>query len=438
MTAKTDASRGTTAASGRLAQIRRELLNEIEQRRDEFVELCAEVVRRPTENPPGDTRALADFVAGWLQKQGISSQFVEPQPTMRSLLSTFNEERAPSLHWMFNGHLDIFPADDPSLWKIPPFEGRVTDGRIHGRGVADMKAGTTASIIAYSLLYRYREAIPARVSLMAVADEETGGIWGTSWILQNKPEWLPDACMIGEPCAPDAVRVGEKGISWLKVTCHGRSYHGSLGMGQNCILQLAEVLLLLRDVTKLRATIPDDLKSVIEGAKSFNLNEDTRGRASLFEHPSYNPGVIAGGIKCNIAPREAMAEVDIRIPFGWTPEQILSWTRQRLDEAGMKDVDLELPPYRSAPNYTSPNHPLAQIIARNAAEHYGKPATFTMTTGATDGRYFRQQGIPTIIYGPRPQGVAGLDEYVEIADFMAVLKGHTCSAIDYIAQTAKG
>jgi succinyl-diaminopimelate desuccinylase len=435
MTARTDPAKGAGAHdAGQLAGIRSELLNEIDRRRDEFISLCSEVVKRPTENPPGDTRALAEFVATWLQDQGIATQFVEPQPTMKSMLSTFNEERAASLHWMFNGHLDVFPADDPSLWKIPPFEGRVADGRIHGRGVGDMKTGTTSSIIAYSLLYRYRHAIPARVSLMTVADEETGGIWGTSWILQNMPGWLPDACMIGEPCAPDAVRVGEKGISWLKVTTHGRSYHGSLGMGENCIMRLAEVLFLLRDVTKLQATIPEDLKPVIETAKSFNLNEDTRGRAALFEHPSFNVGRIEGGIKCNIAPRFAVAEVDIRVPFGITPQDVWNWARKRLDEAGFNDVEIELPPYRSSPNYTSPQHPLSQIIARNASEHYGKPATFTLTTGATDGRYFRQRGVPTVIYGPRPQGIGGLDEYVEIADFIAVLKTHTCTALDYIAR----
>ena len=438
MPSKKQPSPGPAATTGRLAKIRAELLGQIERRTDEFIALLSEVVRRPTENPPGDTRQLAEFVASWLEGQGVASQFAEPQPTMKSLLSTFNEDRAASLHWMFNGHMDVFPADDPSLWAIPPFEGRVADGKIHGRGVADMKAGTTSSIIAYSLLHQFRDDLPARVSLMAVADEETGGIWGTSWILKNKDGWLPDACMIGEPCAPDAVRVGEKGISWLKVTCRGRSYHGSLGMGDNCILRLAEVLLLLREVTELQADIPADIEPVIENAKQFALNQDQVGRSRLYEHPSCNPGRIEGGIKCNIAPRVAVAEVDIRVPFGITPQDIYDWARQRLDDAGFNDAEIELPPYRSEPNYTSPQHPLAQTIARNAAEFYGVQPTFTITTGATDGRYFRQRGVPTVIYGPRPQGVGGLDEYVEVKDFLAVLKVHTCTAIDYIAQHTKG
>jgi acetylornithine deacetylase/succinyl-diaminopimelate desuccinylase family protein len=421
-----------------LGSVRAQVLEEIDARRDEFVEFLSQVVSHPTENPPGDTVGLADFVGGWLEGQGMETETVEPQPTLKSLLSTFNRERSDQLHFMFNGHLDVFPADDPNLWKIPPFEGRVADGKIHGRGVADMKGGLTASIIAYSLLYRHRQDLPARVSLMTVADEETGGIWGTSWILENQPDWLPDACIIGEPCSPDAVRIGEKGISWLRVYIEGRSYHGSLGLGDNCILRMAEALILLKDVVNLEADIPEALRPIIEKAKTHVLNEDTRGRERLLEQPSFNIGRIMGGIKVNIAPRDVVAEVDIRVPFGLTPQDVLNWARHRLDEAGLEDAKLELPAYHTPATYTDPQHPLAQIIARNATEHYGVEPTFTITTGGTDGRFFRKRGVPTVIYGPRPQNVAALDEYITADDFIAVLKVHACVALDYIAEKARG
>jgi succinyl-diaminopimelate desuccinylase len=419
-------------------EIRRAVLEEIAQREQEFVEFCSQVVQVNTENPPGPTAALARFVASWLEEQGIASELVEPQPNLVSLVSTFNEEKVSAHHFMFNGHLDVFPADDPGLWDIPPFEGRIADGKIHGRGVADMKGGLCASIIAYSLLQKHGDVIPARVSLMTVADEETGGLWGTGWLLDNRPEYVPDACLIGEPCSPDAVRVGEKGISWLQVRVEGRSYHGSLGLGDNCILRMAEALTLLKDVTKLKADIPEAIKPIIERAKTHNLNEDTKGRADLLEHPSFNIGRISGGIKVNIAPRDVVAEVDIRAPFGMIPDDILRWARRRLDDAGYTDVSLELPPYRSSPNYTDPKHPLAQVIVKNAEEHYGVQPTFTITTGATDGRYFRQRDIPTIIYGPRPQGVGGLNEYITIQDFLAVVRTHATSALDYLQRVTGG
>ena len=416
----------------RLAELRSNVLEEIEKRHDEMVELCAQVVRYPTENPPGPTAALADFVGSWLQDQGAETETVEPKDGLRSLLSTFNRDHSGP-HFMFNGHLDVFPADDPELWGVPPFEGRVADGKIHGRGVADMKGGLTASIIAYSLLHKHADDIPARISLMTVADEETGGLWGTGHILKTMHEWRPDACLIGEPCSPDAVRIGEKGISWLRVTVEGRSYHGSLGMGDNCILRMTEVLRILEEVQQLQATVPEDLRPIITQAQTHNLNDDTRGREKLLEQPSFNIGTVHGGIKVNIAPRDVVAEVDVRVPFGLTPKDILAWAGQTLEQRGYADVTLELAEYASEPNYTSPDHPLARIVHRNATEHYGRTPTFTITTAATDGRYFRRLGIPTVIYGPRPQGVAGLNEYITVDDFIAVLKTHVCTALDYVA-----
>ena len=416
-----------------LPEVRARILEEIDNRRDEFIELCARVVRHSTENPPGNTVELADFVRDGLRKEGIEVETFEPKPTLKSLVSTFNKDRSDNPHFMFNGHFDIFPSGDHNSWKIPPFEGRVQDGKIHGRGVADMKGGLTASIIAYTLLYRYRDSLPARVSLMIVADEETGGFWGTKWILDNQPGWLPDACIIGEPCSPDAVRIGEKGVSWLRITIAGRSYHGSLGMADNCILQMAQALLLLKNVTELKPNIPERLRLIIEKAKTHNLNEDTRGRESLLERPSFSVGRIEGGLKVNVAPPDVTAEVDIRVPFGITPQDVLSWARGRLDSAGLKNALLELTPTHGQANYTDPEHPLAQIVARNAAEHYGKQPTFTITTAATDGRHFRQRAVPTIIYGPRPQGIGGVDEHITVEDFIAVLRVHACAALDYIA-----
>ena len=155
--------------------LRARILEEIDRRQEEFIELCSKVVRHPTENPPGNTVALADFVGDWLRNQGLEVEAVEPKPTWKSILSTFNNDGPAPLHFMFNGHFDVFPSGDHNAWKIPPFEGRVSDGKIHGRGVADMKGGLTASIIAYALLSRYRDSLPPRVSLMVVADEESGG-----------------------------------------------------------------------------------------------------------------------------------------------------------------------------------------------------------------------------------------------------------------------
>jgi acetylornithine deacetylase/succinyl-diaminopimelate desuccinylase-like protein len=138
-----------------------------------------------------------------------------------------------------------------------------------------------------------------------------------------------------------------------------------------------------------------------------------------------------------MVPRKVEAEVDIRVPFGISPQEVLAWARRTLDEAGLEDGKLELALYNSSASYTDPKHPLGLIMKQNAELFYGVKPTYTMTTGATDGRFFRQLGIPTVIYGPRPHNSPSIDEFITIRDFLAVLKVHVCSAIDYIAEAGK-
>jgi len=144
------------------------ILKAIADREDEWLGLVAELVRRPSVNPPGDTRAAAAFVVDYLAKRGHPSEVVAPQQTMPNVLASL--ENGPGRHLILNGHLDTFPVGDPALWERDPFSGEVADGKIFGRGVSDMKAGVAASIAAFCLLAERREAWKGKVTLAAVAD----------------------------------------------------------------------------------------------------------------------------------------------------------------------------------------------------------------------------------------------------------------------------
>jgi succinyl-diaminopimelate desuccinylase len=412
-----------------VTRLRDRVWSEIDRRRDRLVSLCQEIVRRPTENPPGPTIACAELVTQELGARGLPVERFEPRPGLVSLVSSVG---GGDRHFVLNGHMDVFPADDAALWTVPPFAGVVRDGRIYGRGVADMKGGLTASLAAYLLVRELGLPLGGRLSFMAVADEETGGRWGTKWLLDQRPDFVPDLCLIGEPCSTDAVRVGEKGVAWITLTSRGRSYHGSLTAGDNAITRLATAIGLVQRIVEERGETPADLVPVIEGAKRHYLNEDYKGREWLLESPSCNVGTIRGGIKANVAPREATAEIDIRIPFGWTPARVLEWVRGRLEGAALGDVEATLFEHACSPSYTRPDHPLTQAVHRHATAVMGAPPTLTITTGGTDGRFFRMRGVPTIIYGPRPHAVGGLDEYILVEDLVRVTKVHLATALELI------
>src|SRR5437762_11987194 len=97
-------------------------------------------------------------------------------------------DRGPGRSVILNGHLDTFPVGDRSGGEGDPFSGEIVDGKVFGRGVADMKAGTMASLIAFSLLSELRGGWQGRLAFAAVADEETMGAGGPDVLVDHQPK----------------------------------------------------------------------------------------------------------------------------------------------------------------------------------------------------------------------------------------------------------
>jgi len=407
------------------------LCAEIDRRRDELAQLCADSLRVPAENPPGDTTAIADHYAGILGRAGLAVERFEPRPGIVSLVST---QRGRSEHprFVFNGHLDHFPSDDPALWSFPPYGGLIRDGKILGRGVSDMRGGLTASLFAYLLIHEHGLPLAGPVTLMMVGDEETGGAWGTGHILATRPELAGDACMIGEPESPAGLRLAEKGKSQFRLIAEKESRHGGIGTGDDAITRVGAALQEARKIIELPDQAPADLLPILESMRDYSRSEYDGGRQWLYRHPSMSAGVIRGGIKVNVVPRRCEVEVDCRIPFGITPEDIKADVERRLAAAGLTDVRFEhMPPLFNA-SYTSPAHPLVAMARANATAATGTAPQLTATFSATDARYFRPRGVPTLIFGPRPHGLAAPDEYITVDDLVAVTKVHLGTALDVV------
>ncbi len=135
---------------------RNELLDWIERDRDELVRFLQDFVRHRSPNPPGDTRSTAKFITTVLDQQRLPYRVISPHPEMPNIVGAFDCANA-GRHLVLNGHIDVFSvADDGAGWSKDPWGGEIVDGKIYGRGVADMKAGTTASIFTYAYLHRLK------------------------------------------------------------------------------------------------------------------------------------------------------------------------------------------------------------------------------------------------------------------------------------------
>jgi succinyl-diaminopimelate desuccinylase len=135
-----------------MSTARQQILDWIDHDREELVRFLQAFVQHKSPNPPGDTRNVADFLRKFLDLRGLPYRIIAPHPEMPNIVGSFDCAH-PGRHLVLNGHIDVFPvADDGAGWSRDPWGGEIVDGKIYGRGVADMKAGTTASIFTYAYL----------------------------------------------------------------------------------------------------------------------------------------------------------------------------------------------------------------------------------------------------------------------------------------------
>ena len=236
---------------------------------------CARaLVRIPSENPPGDTTRIAAFVVRYLRERGIRPAVHEPRKGMPNVVASLGRG-APNL--VLSGHLDEFPAGEG--WSVPPFSGRVRGGRILGRGAGDMRAGLAVALFVMGLVREAGLDPRGTLTLAFASDEETGGTWGTQWLLAHVKAVHGDACLIGESSGTWSVGIGEKGVLWLRVRAEGVSGHAAYGLGDSAV---AKVLTVLRAAERL------------EGRRSRARAEVARSCAASAPRPSDTGGPAPG------------------------------------------------------------------------------------------------------------------------------------------------
>lgn len=408
---------------------RAEFLNQIGTREGEILKLLSDLVQCPSENPPGDTRGVAQFVIGYLQEKGFTSEIVAPQPSMANVVASI-EGHAPGRHMILNGHMDTFPVGNRIPWEMDPFSGLISEDRIYGRGVSDMKAGVAASITSFCLLGKMRKSWRGRVTLALVCDEETFGPWGANYLVDHYPKLRGDAVIIGEPTSPKIVRFGEKGFLWIRLTARGQSAHAAYpNHGCNAILALAKILGELMKLESMEWLVAEDFLRTIDQGRFVTDDLLGKGTTDVLSSVTVNLGTIRGGIKINLVADSCEAEVEIRIPPGILTPRILSHIGRMVRE--QRGVTYEVI-NRSEPNYTRSDHELFTIITRNVIDVRGESPVLNISSPATDSRVFRRVGIPVAVYGPRPYNLAAANEYVTAEDYLNTVRVHALSALDFL------
>ena len=404
------------------------LLGWIEADRDKLIRFLSEFLTKENPNPPGDTRTGADFVTDFLDREGLAHRRIVAHPEMPNIVASFDGPKTGK-HLVLNGHLDVFPVEQPQSWTHGPWSGDIADGCIWGRGAVDMKCGTTASIFTYLYLSRLRDDLFGKLTLTVVSDEETFGPYGARYLMEHHPEVHGDCCLSGEPSDPRTVRFGEKGPYWLRFHVQTPGGHGAYShMSKSATKIAAEVI---REIQEIEAEVPapGNVGAVLRGSAEVIEAALGAGAASIIQGITTNIGLIKGGAKVNMIPSSCEFEVDIRLPISCSKERITA----ELDAIVARHPEVRYEEFNfSPPNWCNPEHEMTGLIRRNVQALQGFDPKPMVGLGTTDMRLWRDRGIPAYVYGPSPRTMGARDERVEIEEFLHIVCVHACAAYDYL------
>ncbi len=357
----------------------------------EVVDLAADLVGIETENPPGNERGCAEYVRDWFEARDIDADLVgEPYADRPQVVARVGEG-SPTL--VLNGHVDVVPAGDREQWTGDPYEPRIEDGRLYGRGSVDMKTGVAIGMLT---LARLREAVESgdldgSLVMQAVIGEETAEP-GTRTLLERGHGG--DYGIVLEPTGMRTA-TSEKGLAWYEISVAGEPSHASRpDQGTNAIHGARPVLDALEEYD---AAVRERTDPLVGRAYAT---------VTKFE----------AGTKENVVPERATITVDRRFLPSESAEDIDGEVDSLL--AGIEGVETE---WERTRTYESASIPEAGELADTLREHSAAVAGVDTdpwgVQASTDVRNFvNDAGIEAVTWGPGDLAQAHTyDEYVELA-----------------------
>jgi succinyl-diaminopimelate desuccinylase len=168
----------------------------------------------------------------------------------------------------------------------------------------------------------------------------------------------------------------------------------------------------------------------MKGAKEAIERSYGKGAYEVLQKATINFGTIHGGLKVNMIPGQVKIDADVRLPVGLKKEFVLSTINKILTK--FPQVRYQEINY-NAPNFCEPDTDFVKILQRNIEYVRGHKAEILIALGGTDTRLWRYEGIPAYIYGPYPHNMGSTNEYVEVEEFIDVVKVHVLSSFDYLS-----
>ena len=428
-------------------------------------ELLQRLIRFDTTNPPGNEAECISYINGLLTKAGIETTILARMPERPNLIARLRGQGNISPLLLY-GHVDVVTTVNQK-WQNPPFEGKLIDDFVWGRGALDMKGGIAMMLASFLRAKAEGLNLPGDVVLVIVSDEETGGDFGSKYLVENHSDLFEGIrYAIGEFGGFTLyigkrrfypIMVGEKQKCWMRATIRGPGGHGSIPVRGGAMARLSRLLQKLDKnrlpvhITRVASLFFKTVALSLGGLKGLIVGQLTNPlltnsllnllgeRGRLFDpllHNSVSATILHGSEQINVIPSEISVGLDGRLLPGYHPDDMIAELHQLIGS------DIELEVIRFDPGPVDPDMGLFDSLADilRKADPDGIPIPLLLS-GVTDGRFFSRLGIQTYGFLPMPlpedlnfsQTIHGANERipVEALDFGA-------SAIYELLQRYKG
>ncbi|WP_417426359.1 M20 family metallopeptidase [Hoeflea sp.] len=358
-----------------------------------------QVVSFDSVSPPGNELALARMLEARLATAGIAATIFEENAVQANLVATLRGG-SPGPRLVLSGHLDTVPIGD-APWRHDPFGGVIEDGRMYGRGTADMKGGLVALLYAFM---RHSQLAPSQwcgeLVFAATYAEEVGALGALTMVRERQLSNF-DAMIIAEPTSGRLV-IEHKGVLWLRITCFGKTAHGSMPeAGINAVEKLN--------------LFYQHLKAMPIGKSSSALLSDPTCVVTSFN----------GGKSCNVIPDRSQLTIDIRTVPGQSHSDIISKIEAITAKIVAEDegVRFEVETILDLTGVSTKDS--ARIVADCRSVLSEKTPDGDAVHGAqyfTDGSAFTEIGGDIVILGPGdPQQAHQTDEHLSIDAYLGAI-----------------
>lgn len=343
----------------------------------ELVAILSDLIALPSPYPPGTSVGICAYAAKRLRRAGYKVEVAAKSKGVDNVVARRKgKAKGPTI--AFNAHVDTVGVGERANWKSDPFKALVKGGLVYGLGAGNCKGSMAVQLWLAEEIARRGGPAKGELLFTFVADEENLGPDGMAF-LRTSGKVRPDALILGAQTENNLI-VAERGVMWARLTTKGRAAHaGNPSAGDNAILRMMRLV----------------------GGLGSYYDKALATRTAGAMRSTVNVGMFHGGHNTNVVPSACTVEIDRRLLPDEKVKDAFAELKRVVDGVGEPRSQYEVTFLTGTNGFFAPENGAAVAAFEQAVkEKTGRKVKFLNATGVSDGRYYADDGIEIINFGP--------------------------------------